>query len=89
MFGFGKRNGMEGAKSAQKVEGDPALAEGFAVRLRELEPGASERDVEMAANALALKFKDGQVEDDKVVEMYHQRIVARPDMRGDNDAPQG
>lgn len=86
MLGFGKGKRIEGA---QRVEGDPALVEGFAARLRELEPGASQRDVEMAANALALKFKDGPVADGQVVEMYHQRIVARPDVRGDNDSPQG
>jgi hypothetical protein len=76
-------------KNKQKVEGDPAAAEQFAERLRELEPGASDKDVEMAANALALKFKDAAVTDQEVKEMYHQRIAARPNMPGDLDAPQG
>lgn len=88
MFGFGKA--FEGGKkSAEKVEGDPVAAEKFAARLRVLEPGASAKDIEMAANALALKFKDAPVTDNDMVGMYRERIVARPNMPGDQDSARG
>jgi|GEM_PF-1571249 len=74
MFGFDK------PKNNQKIEGDPVAADAFAARLRQLEPGASDKDIEMAANALALKFgKGGNVADKDVIDMYRERLIARPE----------
>lgn len=73
MFGFEKWG------SKQKVEGDSVRAGAFAKRLRELEPGAAQMDVEMAANALALKYKEESPSDEEVRDMYKERIAARPD----------
>jgi hypothetical protein len=64
----------------ERMQGDPALVEEFKQRISTLEPGASAKDLEMAANAAAIKYgAKGEVPDKILVDLYQQRVIARPD----------